>query len=368
LTDIPLVDLKIQYEGLVGEIEPAIRHVLGGMHLILGPELAAFEGEFGQFVGVPHCVGVGSGHDALVLALRACGLQPGDEVLVPALSFVSSTSAVVQAGGVPRFIDVDPATLLMDLPAARAAVTDKTRAVLPVHLYGQMVAMDEVMDLARESGLLVVEDAAQAHGAAFFGRSAGAWGAAGCFSFYPGKNLGAYGEGGAVTTRDPEVAEKVRQLRNQGSASKYEHVEIGCNSRMHELQAAILRIKLRRLAAWNDARRRLAARYDKLLAGLPVTPVAATQGVHARHLYAVRCDRRDEVVAALQQQGIGAGIHYPKALHQQPALATYASGPMPNAEAAAAEVLSLPMYPELTDEQQDRVVAALEAGLAAKLR
>jgi len=363
LTDIPLVDLKIQFERLAGEIEPAIRHVLGGMQLILGPELAVFEGEFGQFVGVPHCVGVGSGHDALAPALRACGLQPGDEVLVPAPSFVSSASAVVQAGGVPRFVDVAPETLLMDLASARPTLTDSTRAILPVHLYGQMVAMDMVLELAREEGLLVVEDASQAHGAAFFGRSAGAWGDAGCFSFYPGKNLGAYGEGGAVTTRDPEVAERVCLLRNQGSAAKYEHLEIGCNSRMHEIQAAILRIKLRHLADWNDARRRLAARYDEHLAPLPVTPVAAAQGTHARHLYVVRCNRRDEVGAALKRQGIGAGIHYPKALHQQPALARFASGPLPNAEAAAAEILSLPLYPELTTEQQDRVITALRAAL-----
>lgn len=360
---IPLVDLKAQYATLAADLEPALRGVLGGMNLILGPELAAFEREFARYLGVPQVVGVGSGLDALVLALRATGLQPGDEVLVPALTFVATASAVVLAGGVPRFVDVSPDTLLMDLAAARAAITSRTRAIIPVHLYGQMVPMDMLMALAAEAGLTVIEDAAQAHGADYKGKKAGTWARAGCFSFYPGKNLGAYGEAGAIATEDERLAEKVRILRNQGAASKYEHVDIGVNSRMDELQAAILRIKLGRLEGWNERRRELASRYDELLADLPVRPVPVRHGTSARHLYVIRLGDRDRVFHELQRQGIGAGIHYPAPLHHQPALRRFATGPLPGAEAAAAEVLSLPPFPELSLEQQDRVVAALRDAL-----
>ncbi len=356
---IPLVDLQAQYQQLAPEVEMALRDVLAGMNLILGPELGRFEEEFAVYLDAPSVVGVGSGLDALVLALRACGLQPGDEVLVPALTFVASATAVVLAGGVPRFVDVDPDTLLMDLADARLAITPRTRAIMPVHLYGQMVPMDAVLDLAGQTGLWVVEDAAQAHGATYQGRKAGTWGKAGCFSFYPAKNLGAYGEGGAVATADPEVAARIRVLRNQGSTSKYEHTEIGYNSRMDEMQAAILRIKLRRLDAWNEARRGLATAYDRALAGQGCKPVATVHGQSARHLYVVRVPDRDRLLGDLREAAIGAGVHYPVPLHLQPNLSKYAHRDRPVAEKAANEVLSLPLYPELRHDQQERVVGEL---------
>ncbi|MBM3268778.1 MAG: DegT/DnrJ/EryC1/StrS family aminotransferase [Candidatus Sericytochromatia bacterium] len=359
---VPLVDLRAQYSLLAPEIDAALGSVLAGMNLVLGPELARFEAEFAAFLGVEHCVGVGSGLDALVLALRACGLEPGDEVIVPALTFVASAAAVVHAGGVPRFCDVDPMSLLIDPADAARVVTSRTRAIMPVHLFGHVAPMEAVLDLAGRRGLWVIEDAAQAHGASLGDRRAGTFGRAGCFSFYPGKNLGAYGEAGAVVTESPEVADRVRVLRNQGSRSKHEHEFVGYNSRLDELQAAVLRIKLRRLDDWNARRRELAARYDDLLADVP--RVVSVRGTSARHLYVVRVPRRDAIAAALQSRGVGAGIHYPVPLHRQPALVAYRDRPLPVAEEAAAQVLSLPLFPEMTPPQQDHVVATLRAALA----
>ena len=338
-----------------------------------GPQVAAFEEEFAAFSGVRHCVGVANGTDAVELALRAAGVRRDDEVVLPANTFIATAGAVARVGAVPVLVDCDPDSYLIDVQAALAAVGPRTAAVLPVHLYGQHAPVEQLTEKLSGSSVRVIEDAAQCQGATRNGRGAGAGGIA-ATSFYPGKNLGAYGDGGAVITDDPEAAKTVRALANHGGLTKYSHDLVGFNSRLDALQAVVLRAKLRRLPAWNAARRAAADRYAELLADVPgiVLPSTAEDNEHVWHLYVVRIesfggdpDRRDALVAQLNAQGVGAGVHYPTALHLTPAFADlgYGEGSFPNAEAAAARIVSLPLHPHLTAAQQERVAEVFAAAL-----
>lgn len=364
---IPLVDLKAQYLSLAAEIGPAVQSVFETTSFILGEDVTRFEKEFAAFCGTGFCVGVANGTDAIQLACRAAGIGPGDEVIVPANTFVATLLGVQQAGGRPVLVDCREADFLMDPDLIANAVTPRTKAIMPVHLYGQCANMDKIMAIAQARGLQVIEDAAQAHGARFQGRRAGAWGTIGCFSFYPGKNLGAYGDGGACVTNSPELNEKLRLLRNWGSVRKYHHDVFGINSRLDTVQAAILRVKLPRLEQWNAARRRHAASYSARLATLPQvkTPVTNPGCEHVFHLYVIRVPQRDRVLQTLVESGVGAGIHYPIPTHLSPAFAPlgYRKGSFPVAEKLADEILSLPLYAELSEEQIDYVVRQLELAL-----
>lgn len=364
--NVPLVDLAWQHRAIAAELEPLTSDIMECGRFVLGPELGDFESRFAGYCGAAHCVGVANGTDALTLALVALGIGPGDEVIVPTNSFVASAAAVVHAGARPVLVDADVRTLLIDRGAVEAAITGRTRAIMPVHLFGRLVDVAPLRALADAHGLKVVGDAAQAQGA----RPAGGTLVEGCdivaTSFYPGKNLGAYGDGGAVLTDDPELAEQVRTLRNHGSRSKYLHVRVGWNSRLDNLQAAVLGVKLRHLDDWNDSRRAAARRYDELLAEVePVRrPDPAFGDDHVWHLYAVRTEWRDAVLASLQRDGIGAGVHYPTPIHLQPAFSAYRRDhPLPVAERAARELLSLPLFPGITDAQQEHVVSAIERAL-----
>jgi dTDP-4-amino-4,6-dideoxygalactose transaminase len=357
---IPLVDLKAQHAEVADEITAGFDRVCQDTSFILGRDVVDFETAFAKLCGVAHCIGVGNGTDALEMMVRALGMGPGDEVLVPANTFIATALGVMRAGARPVLVDCDDFHLL-DPAKVEERITSHTRALLPVHLFGQLADMEALEEIARERELFLLEDAAQSQGArrngkAFFGRCAAT-------SFYPGKNLGAYGDGGAVFTDDNGIAEKVRRLRNWGSDKKYYHPEIGFNSRLDTVQAVVLNAKLKRLEAWNEARRRIAARYDALLADFETveTPKVLPGNEHVWHLYVVRIPHRDEVLARLNAKGIGAGIHYPTPLHLHGALRDlgYREGNFPVAERAAREILSLPMYPHLTEEQQGRVVEAL---------
>jgi dTDP-4-amino-4,6-dideoxygalactose transaminase len=364
---IPLVDLSASHAEVAAEIAAGWERVLSRTAFILGDEVAGFEEAFAAFCGVAHCVGVASGTDALELALRALGVGAGDEVILPANTFVATALAVTRAGATPVLVDVDPATLLVDPEAVRAAWSPRTGAVMPVHLFGQVAPMEELLPVAAAAGVPVVEDAAQAHGATRHGAGAGTFGAAAGTSFYPGKNLGAYGDAGAVLTPSADLAARLRALRNYGSERKYHHPEAGFNSRLDTLQAVVLSAKLTRLAEGNAARRAAAARYDDLLDDLEevTRPVTLPGNEHVFHLYVIRVPRRDEVLAHLGQAGIGAGVHYPVPIHRQGAFASlgYRPGAFPVAEAAAAEILSLPLYPQITAAQQERVVDELRKAL-----
>ena len=342
--------------------------VLERTSFILGAEVAEFEASFARFVGVPHCIGVANGTDALELALRAVGIGAGDEVVVPTNSFIASALAVSRAGATPVFVDCDAATLLLDVADVGRKITPRTRAIMPVHLFGQVAPMELLTPLAAGGRITIVEDAAQAQGASRHGRSAGSFGAVAATSFYPGKNLGAYGDAGAVLTTSDEIAKQVRALRNYGSEVKYHHPETGFNSRLDTLQAVVLSAKLERLADWNAARRRAAQRYDELLAGTPGIQLPATLpgNQHIWHLYVVRVPRRDEVLARLAAAGIGAGIHYPVPIHLQGAYRHlgHGKGDFPIAERAAGEILSLPIFAEITPAQQERTVAVLKQALS----
>jgi dTDP-4-amino-4,6-dideoxygalactose transaminase len=362
---IPLVDLKAQRRAISGEIQAAIVRVLDRCDFILGEEVARFESEFAEYCRVPYAVGVASGTDALQLACRALGLGPGDEVIVPAMTFASTAFGVSLTGARPVLVDVRPEDALIDPAKIEAAVTPRTRAIIPVHLYGQCADMQAICAIATKHSLAVIEDAAQAHGAIYRGKRAGGLGDIGCFSFYPAKNLGAYGEGGLVTTTQHDIAERIAILRNCGSRTKYHHEEVGLNSRLDTLQAAVLRVKLRHLDEWNEARRRIAGDYDKALSrvqGMDLTRYASG-GIY--HLYVVRLGRRDAVQQALNAQGIGAGIHYPLALHELDAYASlgYSAGDFPVAEDWARRCLSLPIFPELGSSEVDACVAALAAAV-----
>lgn len=361
---IPLVDLKAQYLGLKPEIDAAIARVIDSTQFILGSEVAGFEEEFAAFCTARHCVAVNSGTSALHLALLALGIGPGDEVITTPHTFVATVAAILYTGARPVFVDIDPRSHTMDPAGIAAAVTERTRAVLPVHLYGQPADMDPILEIARAHGLYVVEDAAQAHGAEYKGRRVGTLGDIAGFSFYPGKNLGAFGEGGAVVCNDPALARTVRMLRDWGQERKYHHVLKGFNARMEGIQGAVLRVKLKRLEAWTELRRSRARRYaDRLAAFAPALPAEMPYARHVYHVYAVRTPEREAVQRRLADQGIQTGIHYPIPVHLQPAYADlgYRAGDFPHAERAAAEVLSLPLYPELSDDAVDRIAAAYAA-------
>jgi dTDP-4-amino-4,6-dideoxygalactose transaminase len=365
-TAIPLVDLQGQHRSLWPDLDAAIRRVVNRAQFILGPEVEALEREVAAYAGVAHGVGVASGTDALTLALRACGVGPGDEVVTTAFSFFATAGAIAAIGARPVFADIDPATYLLDPQRAAAAVTPRTKALVPVHLYGQACDMAALMSLARARGLKVIEDCAQAIGAQDQGTPVGGFGDAAAFSFFPSKNLGAFGDGGMVLTNEAALAAQVRLLRGHGSREPYRHEILGTNSRLDELQAAVLRVKLRHLDAWNKARCRLAAHYRSLLTreGLAaLAPQERPAGRHVYHLYTIRTPRREAVQAALGRQGIASRAYYPSTLPSQPALQSLApaAAPCPAAEAAAREVLSLPMYPELPEAAVARIVAAVAA-------
>ncbi len=359
---VPLVDLTAQFQPIKGEVMRAIEEVLDSMQLFLGPNTQAFEEEFAAYCGTRSCVTVGNGTDALHLALRAAGVGAGDEVITVAHTFFATTEAIVMAGATPVYVDIDPNTYLMDVSQVETRVNPRTKAIMPVHLYGQMADMDAIDQVARRHGLVVVEDAAEAHGAEYQARRAGAIGQLGCFSFYFSKNLGAYGESGAVVTSDPELARRLRLYRDHGSEQRYHHLEHGFNSRMDEIQAAVLRIKLRHLDAWNAQRRERAAAYARLLddtgVGLPVTAPGRT---HVWYVYVIRSPGRDALLKVLTDREIGTGIHFPVPIHLQPATRRlgYRVGDLPHTERAAHEVLSIPMYPELSTEQQEWIAAAI---------
>ena len=351
---VPFVDLKAQYQSIKTEIDEAIARVIENTSFILGPEVAVFEEAFANYVGARFCVGLNSGTAALHLALLACGIGPGDEVIVPTNTFFATAETVSCVGATPVFMDADPISYTIDVGRIEDSITARTRALIPVHLYGQSADLNPIFDLARRKNLFVIEDAAQAHGAEYKGRRVGALGDIGCFSFYPGKNLGAYGEAGAVVTNDEEVAHRVRMLRDHGSEQKYRHEIIGYNFRLEGIQAAVLNVKLRHLDAWNDARRAHAARYRELLKNTPlVLPSEMPYARHVYHVFAVQSAARDDLQAKLTQAGIQTNIHYPIPIHLQPAYASlgYRRGDFPEAERQCDRVLSLPMFAELTDEQ-----------------
>jgi dTDP-4-amino-4,6-dideoxygalactose transaminase len=361
---IPLVDLGMAHEEVAEEILLGFHRVLSGGVYVGGPEVQAFEREYAAFCGVPHCVGVANGTDALELALRALGVGPGREVILPANTFIATAEAVVRTGARPVLVDCDPASYLIDVDAALAALTPATGAIVPVHLYGQLAPVERLA----AAGVPVVEDAAQAQGATRHGAAPGASGVA-TTSFYPGKNLGAYGDAGAVVAVEAGLADAVRTMGNHGSRVRYQHEIVGCNSRLDALQAVVLRTKLSRLPAWNRARRAAAARYHELLEGVEVVrPTVLPGNAHVWHLYVVRIPggRRDRVHARLVEAGVAAGIHYPVPVHLTPAFGHLGrrAGAFPHAEQAAGEILSLPMHPHLTAGQQEYIVESLRAALA----
>lgn len=363
---IPFVDIPAQQREIAAEVDAGLREVLASGAFIGGPDVGAFEREFAEFTGVGDCVGVGNGTDALELALRGAGVGPGAEVILPANTFIATAEAVSRIGAVPVLVDVDDEHLLIDPAAVRRAVTLRTRAIMPVHLYGQTAPVEQILPLAESVGAVVIEDAAQAQGAARRGRRAGSLGHAAGTSFYPGKNLGAAGDAGAVVTDDAQLADRVRVLAAHGSPRKYEHTVVGMNSRLDTVQAVVLRAKLARLDGWNQSRREAARRYAELLAGPAAAgalrlPSEAPGNHHVWHLYTVRVPGRDAVLEELRRAGIGAGVHYPTPVHLTGAYADlgHARGDFPVTEAAADELLSLPIHPHITAAQQERTAAVL---------
>ena len=360
---IPFLDLKAQYQQIKPEVDAAVARAIDSAQFVLGPEVAAFEEHFAAYCGVRHCLAVNSGTSALHLALLAAGVSSGDEVITVSMTFVATTAAILYCGAKAVFVDVDPDTWTMDPTLIEAAITPRTKAIVPVHLHGLMADMDPIMEIARRHGLVVIEDAAQAHGAEYKGRRAGSIGDLGCFSFYPGKNLGAYGEGGAVVCNDPEKARQVALLRDWGQESKYNHVLPGYNYRMDGIQGAVLNVKMNYIEAWTEARRSVASQYDRLLAGHPYKRPARPRNCrHVYHVYAVEIPHRDDVQKRLQADGIATGIHYPVPVHLQKAYANlgYQRGNFPITEALANRFLSLPIYAELHSEQVAEVVLKLE--------
>ena len=368
-TTIPLVDLQAAHLEVAAEISDGFHRVLSNAAFIKGGDVAAFEREFADFCGTEHCVGVANGTDAIELALRAAGLAPGAEVIMPANTFVATAAATVRAGARPVFADVDPDHLLLDPVSVTKIIGSAIAAIMPVHLYGQLAPMQVLADIASEHGAVLVEDAAQCHGAAQDGNRAGKFGLAASVSFYPGKNLGAYGDAGAVLTNSEAVARKIRLFGDHGCERKYVHSELGFNSRLDTLQAVVLRAKLRRLADWNRKRLEAAKRYHELLADLDevVLPQTAPGNLHVWHLYVIQVPRRDQVLRMLNERGIQAAIHYPVPVHLQRAFRRYGYGPgdFPVAEAAATRILSLPLYPQIEPDQQLRVADAVRRAVKA---
>jgi dTDP-4-amino-4,6-dideoxygalactose transaminase len=367
VTQVPFVDLRAQGRELHDELHEVFESVLSRAAFTMGPELTEFEAAFAAFCGAGYCAGVSSGTDAVRLALQAAGVGPGDEVIVPVNTFIASAEAVNHCGGTPVFVDCLPGTANLDPSRLPEAITARTVAILPVHLYGQPADMETMGRIAGERGLAVVEDACQAHGALFQGRPCGSFGVTAAFSFYPGKNLGALGDGGAVVTSDAEADRKVRMLRNHGEETKSVHELVGYCNRLHNLQAGFLQAKLRRLPAWNNARRAAARRYDDLLEAVSgIAPLEVRDDVqHVYHLYVVQVEGRDSVRERLGTEGVQTGIHYPVPLHLQPAYKDlgYGPGDFPIAEAMAGRILSLPMFPQITVEQQEYVVERLAAAV-----
>lgn len=363
---VPFSGLSLQYAALRGEMDAAVSRVLLKGHYIMGDECAAFEREFAEYNGAAHAIGVGSGTEALHIALLSCGIKGGDEVVTAPNTAAPTVCAIAAAGAVPRFADIDPATMNMD-PARLEDVLKKSggrvKAVVPVHLYGRPARMDAILDMAGKYGAVVVEDVAQAAGASFNAKKTGSMGAAGCFSFYPTKNIGAAGDGGMLTTNDGEIARRARMIRNYGEESRFNNVTFGFNSRLDEIQAAILRVKLPHLDRWNARRRELAAIYANALggSGLVGVPLDTPGAPSVYHLYVITCDRRDELMDCLKSQNIQTMVHYPKPAHLQKAFeyAGYKAGDLPVSEALAGKILSLPMYPELSDRQAESVARAV---------
>jgi dTDP-4-amino-4,6-dideoxygalactose transaminase len=368
MMSVPLLDLQAQYATIADEIQAAIGRVIASQGFILGPEVTACESEIAAYCGARHGIGVSSGTDALLAALMALEIGPGDEVITSPFTFFATAGAIARLGATPVFADIDPISFNIDPAAIERVITPRSRAIIPVHLYGQCAHMAPILDLAKRHGLAVVEDAAQAIGSSYEGRPAGSMGTMGCFSFFPSKNLGAFGDGGMVVTNDDQLAERLRTLRAHGSKPKYFHSMVGGNFRLDALQAAVVRVKLPYLERWTEARRRNAALYDRLLADLPgvVTPKPRFER-HVFNQYVIRGPERDRIQAALKERGIGTEIYYPLPLHRQDCFAYlgYSLGSLPQAEQAAKDVLALPIYPELKETQIAEVVAGIKAALTA---
>lgn len=367
---IPLVDLRAQYQTIKPEVMAAFEDVLEQMHLFLGPQCQAFEQEFASYCGCQYGVGLSNGTDALALALRACGIGSGDEVITVANTFIATVEAIALVGATPVLVDIDPETYTLDWRQLESVLTSRTRAVIPVHLYGHPVEMQPILDFAQKHGLRVIEDTSQAHGATYRGQRVGSLGDIGCFSLYYSKNLGAYGEAGICVTRDEALAESLRLLRDHGSRVRYEHEVLGVNARMDELQAAVLRVKLRYLDSWNAARQAYAHTYTEHLEGLvEAVPVCKPWGSHVYYVYVVQVPHREYFREVLEQEGIATGIHYPIPVHLQAACAQYGykRGSFPVTEAASQRIVSLPMYPELTDEQIQVIVKAIRKSFSLRV-
>ena len=363
---VPLLDLKIQYESIRQEVREAVDRVFDSQHFILGREVAAFEQEISQYSQVKHAIGCASGSDALILALKAIGLQHGDEVIIPTFTFFATAGAVVHAGGRPVFVDIDADDFNVDCDQIKSKITSRTRAIIPVHLFGQSANMDSLLEISRQTGIPIIEDAAQSIGATFNEQQSGSMGLMGCFSFFPTKNLGGAGDGGMIVTNDDDIADRLRTLRVHGSRVKYHYEMMGINSRLDEIQAAVLRVKLKYLDDWSAARARNADRYDNLFkrAGFDdnvIVPMRRAGRNHIFNQYVIRAKDRDDLVAHLKNNGIGSEIYYPVPLHQQPCFEELVSDgeAYPMAEQASREVLALPIYPELTEEQQQAVVETI---------
>jgi dTDP-4-amino-4,6-dideoxygalactose transaminase len=373
--NVPFLDLKVQFKAIEHEVLPMVKEAMENAAFIGGPQVSGFETEFAAFCDSKHCVGVNSGTDALRFGLLAAGVGPSDEVITVPNTFIATTEAISQVGATPVFVDIDPKTYNIDpnkledylskrLKGNASSLQPRPKAVIPVHLYGQPADMDPILEIARKKNLIVIEDACQAHGALYKGQKAGSMGLVGCFSFYPGKNLGAYGEGGAVVTQDEDVANKIRMIRDHGQAKKYFHDMEGYNGRLDAIQAGVLRIKLKRLETWNEARRQNARYYDGLLSQIPgvTIPGKANGVVPVYHLYVILADDRDGLQKHLNEKGVGTGLHYPVPLHLQKAYANkgYKEGDFPVTESVAKRLLSLPMFPELTKEQIEYVTQTIK--------
>jgi dTDP-4-amino-4,6-dideoxygalactose transaminase len=364
---IPLVDLTAQYHSIKEEIDAAVNATLESGHFILGPAVSRFEESIASYLGMDHAIGLASGTDALVLALRALDIGPGDEVILPAYTFFATAGTVMSVGATPVFVDIDPVTYEINVTQIRGHITPRTKVILPVHLYGHPAEMNPIMELARSYGLKVIEDNAQAFGATYEGRKTGSFGDIGCLSFFPTKNLGAFGDGGMVVTNDPALAGRMRMLRTHGWKKKYYSEEVGYNSRLDALQAAILQAKLPYLDGWNQKRRGISRRYSEQFAPLGViVPVECDWGRHVYHLYIIRSNRRDELQAFLRQNGIASEVYYPLPPHLSIPCRKfgYQEGDFPHAERASRETLALPLYPELTEAQQDQVIGAVREFVA----
>src|SRR3984893_1528611 len=364
---VPFLDLNAHHAALRGEFDRAVREVIDSSAFAGGPFVEKFEADFASYCGCQHAIGVGSGTKALWLSLLACGVGPGDEVITVPNTFMATAEAITYCGARPVFVDVDDRTYTMDPAGLEEAVGSRTKAIIPVHLFGQSADMDPILQFAREHDLLVIEDAAQAHGAKYKGRKVGTLGHAGCFSFYPGKNLGAFGEAGAVVTDNLELQEKIRVLRDHGQVRKYHHAMVGWNCRMDGIQAAVLSVKLQHLESGNSLRRAHALQYDEVFDGMDevVTPFAAPYAQHVYHIYAIRVQERDEVMWLLQEKGIQCGVHYPIPVHLQKAYRSlgYTAGALPMSERTALEFISLPMFPELTEAQVQTVALGVKEAI-----